>query len=377
MSTPQSSDEHGTLTDRLLTWFAEHARDLPWRVARTPYRVWIAEVMLQQTQVDTVIPYYERFLDRFPSVQALANASMDEVLKSWEGLGYYARARNLHAAAQRLVETHGGRLPGTCQELLALPGIGRYIGGAIASIAFDAPIAAVDGNARRVLSRVFDVRGDVTRSAVQRELEGLATQLLPADQAGTFNEALMELGALVCTSQQPACGACPLQAGCQAYATGNPEALPVRRARRRVPHYDVAAAVIHDRNLGILVAQRNLGDMLGGLWEFPGGKCETGETLPQCLAREIREELGVEIRVRELLVVVPHAYTHFRITLHAFWCQLVSGEPRCLDCASFRWIRPAELDALPMSVADRKVARFVQQHRPLHDQRAASPSQTS
>ena len=355
--------------ERLLDWFARHARNLPWRRERTPYRVWVAEVMLQQTRAETVVSYYERFLARFPTVHALADAPLEKVLKAWEGLGYYARARRLHAAARQIVIAHGGQLPDTFERLLALPGVGRYTAGAVVSIAFGRDVVAVDGNARRVLCRVFEVREDVARPAVQRRLEALAAGLLPPGRAGAFNEALMELGAIVCTpraraSGGPRCDHCPLCDLCQAYAQGDPEALPMRRPRRRVPHYDVAAAVtIRDDgdDSHVLVAQRNADDMLGGLWEFPGGKREDGETLPECLTREMREELGVEIEVGEPLIVVKHAYTHFRITLHAFRCRLMAGEPRCLDCAACRWVTFAALDALPMSVADRKIARALQE----------------
>lgn len=351
------SQTRAVFAEQLLAWFARRARDLPWRRERTPYRVWVAEVMLQQTRVETVVPYYERFLARFPTVQALADAPLEEVLKVWEGLGYYARARHLHASARQVVTAHDGQLPDTFEGLLALRGVGRYIAGAVASIAFGRNVPAVDGNVRRVLCRVFEIREDVTRSAVQRRLETLATSLLPVGQAGAFNEALMELGATVCTPRSARCDRCPLDDLCQACAKGEPEALPARRPRKRIPHYDVAAAVTIRDDGRVLVAQRNADDMLGGLWEFPGGKREDGETLPECLAREMREELDVEVEVGELLIVVRHAYTHFRITLHAFRCRLVTGEPRCLDCAAFRWVAPDELDALPMSVADRKVAR--------------------
>lgn len=352
-------ERHITLANGLLDWFEEHARDLPWRHGRTPYRVWVAEVMLQQTQVGTVVPYYERFLTRFPTVEALADASLEEVLKVWEGLGYYARARRLHAAAQQLVTANDARLPDTFEGLLNLPGVGRYTAGAVASIAFGRDVVAVDGNARRVLCRVFGVQEDVTRSATKRTLETLAMDLLPRGRAGAFNEALIELGATVCTSHTPSCDRCPWRDLCWAYAKEMQEMLPVRRARSPIPHYDVAAAVTSRPDGRILVAQRKTTDMLGGLWEFPGGKCEEGESLPECLVREMGEELGVRVEVREQLVVVKHAYTHFRITLHAFRCRLESGEPRCLDCAAFRWVLPSDLDALPMSVADRKIARVV------------------
>jgi A/G-specific adenine glycosylase len=360
MYSPPDPQTRAAFIERSLDWFARNARDLHWRRERCPYRVWVAEVMLQQTRVETVSSYYERFLARFPTIHVLAAAPLEAVLKVWEGLGYYARARNLHAAARQVVAARGGRLPDTFDGLLALPGVGRYIAGAVASIAFGRDVPAVDGNVRRVLCRVFGIREDVTRSAVQRELERLAADLLPPGRAGAFNEALMELGATVCTPRSPRCDRCPLRDLCLAHADGDAEALPVRRPRKRVPHYDVAAAVTVRDDGRVLVAQRNAGDMLGGLWEFPGGKRERGETLPECLAREMREEMDVEVGVGELLLVVEHAYTHFRITLHAFRCRLLSGEPCCLDCAAFRWATPAGLDALPMSVVDRKVARAFQ-----------------
>ncbi len=346
--------------DRLLDWFAVHARSLPWRQGRTPYRVWVAEVMLQQTQVKTVVPYYERFLARFPTVQAVAGAPLEQVLKVWEGLGYYARARHLHAAARQVVERHGGRIPGTFEELLALPGVGRYTAGAVASIGFGQDVPAVDGNVRRVLCRVFGVRDDVTRSATQRRLEGLARELLPSGRAGRFNEALIELGATVCTPRALDCAHCPLGELCQARAEGMPEMLPVRPKRRRIPHYDVTAAVTLRADGRVLVAQRMPDDLLGGLWEFPGGKREEGETLVECLVREMQEEMAVQVAVGEEVAVVEHAYTHFRITLHAFCCRLVDGELRCLECADFRWVTLEYLDDLPMSVVNRKVVRVVQ-----------------
>jgi A/G-specific adenine glycosylase len=360
MSCSPDNQAQAIFAGRLLAWFTHHARDLPWRRERTPYRVWVAEVMLQQTRAETVVSYYDRFVNRFSGIQALAHASLEEVLKAWEGLGYYARARHLHAAAGEVTSGHNGQLPDTFKELLDLPGIGRYTAGAIASIMFGEDVVAVDGNARRVLCRTFGIYEDVTRAKVQRKLESLAAKLLPSGQAGTFNEALMELGATVCTPRAPRCEDCPWRTLCQAYAQGDPESLPKRRPRQQVPHYDVAAAVVL-REGRVLVAQRNVDDMLGGLWEFPGGKCKEGETLPECLAREMREELGVNVKVEKPLITIEHGYTHFRITLHSFHCRLVSGDLRCLDCAAFRWLAPTKLDALPMSVADRKVAQALQQ----------------
>ncbi len=344
---------------RLLTWYERHQRDLPWRRTDDPYSIWIAEVMLQQTQVDTVIPYYEHFLERFPTIQTLAEASLDEVLKIWEGMGYYARARNLHAAAKAVVEQFGGHIPDTWDELLSLPGIGPYTAGAILSIAFGQPVPAVDGNTRRVLSRLFAIESPVDHPPTQRQVRELAGELVPAGDPGRFNQALMDLGANICTPQKPACRLCPVSDFCEAFKQGLHEMLPVTRKRGPIPHYDVTAAVIWDGDGRLLIAQRPPDGLLGGLWEFPGGKQEPGESLEACLRREIREELGIEISVGERIVSVDHAYTHFRITLHAFHCTHEAGEPRALGCAGWRWVRPDELDQFAFPKVDREVIRML------------------
>ncbi|MBU0490736.1 MAG: A/G-specific adenine glycosylase [Chloroflexi bacterium] len=361
------------MAHRLLDWHrSQPARPYPWRdeprrtKLRTPYRVWVAEVMLQQTQTGTAGPYYERFLARFPTVEALAAASLDDVLKAWEGLGYYARARNLHRAARQVVAA--GEFPATYEGWRALPGVGDYTAGAVLSLAFGQDVPAVDGNGRRVLARLCVVEDDVTRPATHHRLRAIAAELLPTGRAGAFNEALMDLGATVCTPRTPRCGECPWAADCLARAQGRTAALPVRAPRRQIPHYDVTAAVIQ-RDGRLLIAQRRPDDMLGGLWEFPGGKREPGESLPNCLRRELREELDIEVAVGDLLTTIPHAYTHFRITLHAFWCTLVAGEPRPIACADVRWVRPDELDAYAFPVTDQRIivavrvaARFALRH---------------
>ncbi len=358
-----NAEQHATLTQqreeaqqRLLTWFGRHGRDLPWRHDRTPYRVWVAEVMLQQTQVDTVCDYYVRFLERFPTVESLASATLEEVLKLWEGLGYYSRARALHRAARQVMASHAGRVPDTVEGLRALPGIGAYTAGAIASIAFGIPAPAVDGNVRRVMARVL-AQPDPTPSA----LEAAVALWMPAYAPGAFTEALMELGATLCTPRAPRCLLCPWRELCRARDLGEQEAFPAAKAQKAIPHYDVAAAVTlrhssPEAGVQILVAQRRLDAMLGGLWEFPGGKRERGESLPEALQRELMEEMGVSIDVGEPLTVIQHAYTHFRITLHAFLCTLAAGNPACLECAAFQWASIEQIRALPMAVTDRKIA---------------------
>jgi A/G-specific adenine glycosylase len=345
---------------RLLLAWAEHSLvPFPWRGEGDPYRIWVSEVMLQQTRRDTVVPYYRRFLERFPNVQDLAAADLQEVLKAWEGLGYYARARALHAAARRLVAEFGGRLPAERPALLSLPGIGPYTVGAILSLAFGQDEPVLDGNVRRVLCRLALVGEDPRRPAVERDLWATARALLVPGRAGRSNEALMELGATVCTPRAPPCQACPLAGLCRAHAAGAEEMVPLRPHRREIPHRQVTAAVVLDGDR-VLVAQRKPGDLLGGLWEFPGGSVEEGESLQQCLRREMVEELGIEVEVGPLLAVLPHAYTHFRVTLHVFLCRLVAGRPQALDCAGWRWATLAELAGLPMSTLDRRIVRILE-----------------
>jgi A/G-specific adenine glycosylase len=340
---------------RLLTWFAENARDLPWRHDRTPYRVWVSEVMLQQTQVKTVQAYYPRFLARFPTLPALAKASLEDVLKVWEGLGYYSRARSLHRAAKLVVEQHVGALPADVQALRALPGIGAYTAGAVASIAFGIPTPAVDGNVRRVMARILALS-----TPTRTQLEEGVQMWIPEAHPGRFNEALMELGAVVCRAQSPHCLLCPWQEFCKACQLGSQETFPAPKPRKSIPHYDVAAAVIVRKDGRILLARRRLEDMLGGLWEFPGGKRERGETLETALKRELQEEMDIEIEVGTHLTTLSHAYTHFRITLYAFESRLVRGTPQCIECDEFRWATLEDINELPMAVTDRKIAYVIQ-----------------
>lgn len=351
---------------RLADWHPHQQRTLPWRTApagqRNPYEVWISEIMAQQTRVETVVDYFNRWLERFPTVQALAAADQQEVLKLWEGLGYYARARNLHKAAQQVVNEFGGELPRSRTEILSLPGIGEYTAGAILSIAFGQPEPILDGNVKRVLSRLWDIAAPISDTETLKRLWALARQIAeaaPARTAGIVNEGLMELGATICVPQNPRCLICPLADLCVANANGTQNQRPVIPPKKQTPHYDVAAGVIwqgtpfHSR---LLIAQRPQDGMLGGLWEFPGGKMEPADAdLSACLRREIAEELGVTIVVGAPVTTVKHAYTHFRITLHAFHAQVEHGEPQAIGCADWRWVEFSSLDVFPFPVTDQKI----------------------
>jgi A/G-specific adenine glycosylase len=352
--------EYVALHKALIAWFSEHQADLPWRHTRDPYTVWLSEIMLQQTQVAAVIGYYERFVARFPSVEALANASLDEVLKSWEGLGYYSRARNLHRTAKIVAAEHGGKFPDTVEGLIKLPGIGRYTAGAIASLAFGVDAPLLDGNVIRVLSRLFNIEEDVTQPETLRKLWALAEEILPSGQAALWNEGLMELGRVICTPRSPDCLRCPMNEHCQAYKLGVQEQRPVKTPKAKTPHYDVTAGVIRRADGKILIAQRPVDKMLGGLWEFPGGKRHEGESLPDCLRREIDEELRIEIAVGHQIATVRHGYTHFSITLYAFECRHIGGEPQAIGCAAFAWVSEDQLDAYAFPVTDRKIIAAMQ-----------------
>jgi A/G-specific adenine glycosylase len=355
-STAQKPDQ--TISKRLLEWYATAARALPWRSSPQPYRVWISEIMLQQTQVDTVIPYFQRWLKRFPTVKALAEAPLADVLSLWEGLGYYSRARNLHKAAKQVMAEHKGHLPAEAAALQTLPGIGRYTAGAISSIAFNKDSAVLDGNVKRVLARVFNIDDDVKSPAGEKKLWALAESLVPPGRAGDYNQALMDLGATICRPQNPTCLLCPLLGICEAQRLGLQDERPVVKKKAPTPHYDVAAAIIRHKGK-VLITQRPLDKLLGGLWEFPGGKREPGESMDACLKREIQEELGMTIKTGAQQLTLKHGFTHFKITLHVFEAKWLKGTPKPLQVADLKWVTIDELTNFAMGKTDRAIARFL------------------
>ena len=339
---------------RLLRWYARNGRDLPWRHTADPYSLWVAEVMLQQTQVATVIGYYERFLARWPTAASLAGARLDDVLKQWEGLGYYARARNLHRGAQTVVREHGGTLPRELEALRRIPGIGRYTAGQLASAAFGADEPTIDANIRRVLCRLFAVREDPRAPAVEARLWQHAAAILPRGRAGDFNQALMDLGSEICVPGRPRCLLCPLTSECLAYRAGLQAEIPVRIARKAVPHQFLAAGVVW-KGGRVLIAQRAAEGLLGGLWEFPGGRVDEGEEAQTACQRQIAAETGVRASVGPFLIRVEHAYTHFRVTIDVFTCEYRSGIPKPLGAARVRWAWPGELHKFAWPAAPKQI----------------------
>lgn len=344
----------------LLLWFERAAADLPWRRTTNPYHIWLSEIMLQQTQVTTVIPYYARFLEAFPTIEDLAGAAQDDLLKQWEGLGYYSRARNLQAAAQQVVADYDGQIPDSVEELLKLKGIGRYTAGAIASIAFGQAAPVLDGNVIRVFARLFDITDDVSQQSTKNTLWDMAENLVrqtPSGRAGDYNQALMELGRTICKPQNPACTQCPIAEHCAALMAKTQNERPVKAKKAPIPHYNVTCGLIWNNSQQLLITKRPDDALLGGLWEFPGGKIEEGETLEACIARELQEELGIVVVVGSLHMRVKHAYTHFKITLHAFNCTLApdSPPPTCHECQDLQWVTVDELVNFAFSRADRYI----------------------
>lgn len=345
---------------RLLSWFRQHARDLEWRRSRDPYRVWISEIMLQQTQVGTVTSYFSKFIAAFPTVEALAAAREQQVLRLWEGLGYYRRARQLHRAAAVIVREYGGRFPQDPEAVRRLPGIGRYTAGAILSIAFDAHEPIVEANTLRLLSRLLAYRGDPRTTAGQKLLWQFAEELLPRCGSGIFNQALMELGALVCTPREPACGGCPVRGLCPTHREGLQHVVPRAKSPPRIEQVREAAVVVRRRGR-VLLVERQPGERWAGLWDFPRFPLDLADNgqQRQVLIESVAELTGVVCRPRELLTTLKHGVTRFRITLDchaADYERVIFGKSARAKTA---WVAPDELKQYPLSVTGRKLARLI------------------
>ena len=335
----------------LLEWYQHHRRQLPWRGDPDPYHVWLSEVMLQQTQVATVKSYYRRWLERFPTISHVARASQDQILKAWEGLGYYRRARQFHSACRTIEHDHAGQFPTDPETFRQLPGVGPYTFAAVRSICFGDPLPAVDGNLRRVLARL--VQAPETGPALTRVAGRILAPLLHT-RPGDMNQAIMDLGATLCTPQKPLCPQCPLSGHCGAYLSGHVDRYPRREARKPIPLVPVAVGVVW-RGDQLLICRRPSEGLLGGLWEFPGGKLEPGESSAQAVRRELMEEVGLAVEVGPLIATVRHAYTHFAITLDAYHCFYTDGQARPLGCTQVKWVHLQELSNYPFPKANHKL----------------------
>ncbi len=343
------------IAKKLLRWYAAQKRSLPWRVDPQPYAVWVAEIMAQQTRLESMLPYYKRWMRRYPSVRTLARSTEQDVLTLWEGLGYYSRGRNLRRAAQVIMKQHGGHLPSTVEELRQLPGIGAYTAGAIASVAFGVDAPAVDGNAVRVLSRVFDVALPATSAPGQKLFWVLAAEHLPAGRAADYNQALMDLGAQICKPRQPRCGVCPLRTECRAAALGIQAQRPVKVRAQRSPRRHYAAGVVQQRGR-VLVMQRPPVGLLAGMWEFPNAPLRGRRGANAALRKELKQSLGLALPFKTRLGEFEHTYSHFSVLLQVFHHPLNGVRPKVNTQRKHRWLSIRQLGSLPMGKLDRRIA---------------------
>lgn len=331
----------------LTDWYRTNRRDLPWRNTRAPYKIWVSEVMLQQTQVNTVIPYYQKFIARFPDIHALAAANLQSVLKLWEGLGYYSRARNFHQAAKIVVKERGGVIPNTSKEIKQLPGVGDYIAAAVLSIAFNLPHPVVDGNVKRVFARLFILDAPVNHAGSHTVFLKKAAELMDATMPAMYNQALMELGAMVCKPKQPGCPACPLQSHCLAFKFNKIGEFPHRKKSKPLPEHNLVVGIVKKKGK-ILIIRRPEKGLLGGLWEFPNGRIESSEDPDAACLRHLKSEVNITADIDTFVTRIKHAYTHFKITMDVYACRFVAGRVRLNGPTAFRWINLDEISAYPL-----------------------------
>ncbi len=337
----------------LVDWYQHNQRNLPWRQTRDPYKIWISEVMLQQTQVNTVIPYYQRFLAGFPDIHDLAESGLQNVLKMWEGLGYYSRARNLHKTANIVVNDHAGVIPDSLTEIKKLPGVGDYIAAAVLSIAYNIPQPVVDGNVKRVFSRLFRIDVPVNDSKSHTVFKEKSHELMDLAMPATYNQALMELGALVCKPQNPHCPVCPLQSHCLAYKDDKIKEYPRRIKTKPIPKYAIAVGVVIKKGK-VLITRRKDEGLLGGLWEFPGGRISPSESPETTCLRNLKTTVNLTVGAGTFVTRIKHAYTHFKITVDVFTCRYKAGRVKLNGPVDFRWIHLDEIEAYPLHKANHK-----------------------
>jgi A/G-specific adenine glycosylase len=333
-------------------------RAMPWRETSDPYAIWISEAMLQQTRVDTVIPYWENFLQRFPDVHALATADCDDVLGAWAGLGYYSRARNLQAAARTIDQEYGGRLPDDVETLQTLPGIGRYTAGAVASIAFDREEPVLDGNVKRVLARLLGIREDIGKPAVIKRLWEAAGRFVRGPSPGDFNQGLMELGSTLCTPKSPRCADCPIAADCDAHRVGDAVSLPIKARKKPARRVEAAVGLVVRRGK-MLAVRRPTGGLLGGLWDLPGGELAPGELPAAGLKRALRDRVGLVVTRVCRVGEIEHVFTHRKLTLHVYRCNTPTGRTRLAGFDTHKWLSPQTVSTLPHGTVTAKALELL------------------
>ena len=346
----------------LLEWYDTKAVALPWRGSRDPYQIWLSEIMLQQTRVTAVKDYYQKFLTKFPTIEELAAASQDEVLKAWEGLGYYSRARNLHKLAKIVVQEYAGKFPATAEELQKLPGIGRYTAAAIASIVFEERAAVLDGNVIRILTRLYDIAEEIGSPKIANQLWDLAESLLPAERCGDYNQAIMDLGRLICLPRNPVCELCPVQKFCEARKHKTVHLRPVKKAKAPLPNRYALAAIVRDEQARILLVQRPQNGLLGGLWMLPQIEGERDAEAQQILPQYFCAEFGLKIRVAEPMASAKQTFTHFHFSLRAFTCEIVSGKLKAAQ--NVVWVSKTEIANYSFGKSDQQILAALDSRQP-------------
>ncbi len=357
----KTSKEIHRFQKNLMKWYGQNQRKLPWRDSDDPYYIWLSEVMLQQTQVKTALPYYFKFLSAFPTINDLASSDLGKVLKMWEGLGYYARARNFHKAAGIVVEKYGCTVPDNFEDFIQLPGVGDYIGSAVQSLAYGHPFAVVDGNVKRVLARLFCFSNPVNKASSHKIFKKQAQKLLDQADPGTFNQAVMELGAMVCTPKKAKCLTCPVSEFCKSLSSNQVENYPKRIKTKKVPTHHISVGIVKN-NGKLLITRRKLDGLLGGLWEFPGGKVKKDESPEDACKREIKEETNLYVEIEGHLTRIDHAYTHFKIKMDVFYCSCKPGSIRLNGPIDYRWIHLSEVDQFAFPKANNKFIPLIEKN---------------
>ena len=343
-------------TNQLLHWYNGDKQSMPWRDDDNIYHIWLSEIMLQQTQINTVIPYYHKWLKKLPTIQDVANANENQILKLWEGLGYYSRALNFHHACKTIVKEHNGVIPKN--KFISLKGVGKYIDAAVRSIGYKDIIPTIDGNVNRVIARLLELKKPPHNE--YKKIYDFLMTVIDINNPGDFNQALMDLGRNICKPKNPICYNCPINNYCISYEHNNQKKYPIKIKSKTKPHFNVAVGIIWKQN-EILIQKRSNKGLLGGLWEFPGGKLNSNESSEDCVIREIYEETGAEIEIKEFITTIKHQYSHFSISMDSFHCIYKKGMKKT---KTRKWIHPWEISKFPFPKANHKFMNKIPESNP-------------